>query len=217
MVSILDIHRAAGRDVLDYQQVVSLLQGYAKPRDRIGSWLEKGELVRVRKGLYVVGEPYRHVPVSREQLANLVYGPSCVSLDYALGYHGLIPERVEDVTSVTTGKARRFATPFGVFSYRPLPPARYAVGILWAGERDNRFLIASPEKALVDKVWCDKRFKPGQARDLAAYLFEDLRIDAERMAALSLPVLDAIAAAFASRKIDALVRFIRLHREPAHA
>jgi hypothetical protein len=217
MVSVLDIRREAGRDVLDYQQVVALLRGYTKPRDRIGSWLEKGELVRVRKGLYVVGEAYRRAPISREQLANLIYGPSYVSLDYALGYHGLIPERVEEVTSVTTGKPRRFSTPFGRFSYRPLPPARYAPGVLLLGNGADRFLMASPEKALMDKVWCDKRFKPGRARDLAAYLFEDLRLDAGRLRELDRAVLDRIAAAYASRKIDALVRFLHRQREPRHA
>lgn len=215
MVSVLDMRKAAGRDVLDYQQVVSLLKDYAKPRDRISTLLARHELVGVRRGLYVVGEAYRGGPVIRECLANLIYGPSYVSLDYALSYHGLIPERVDEVTSVTTGKARRFQTPFGVFTYRPLPPDRYAPGIMLAGGADGRYLIASPEKALVDKVWCDKRIKPGRLTDLAAYLFEDLRIDEERLAALDRTRLAALAAAFASRKIDRLVGLI--HRQPGAA
>ncbi|MFH0909861.1 MAG: hypothetical protein V1929_13965 [bacterium] len=202
--------------MLDYQQVVSLLHDYSKPRDRISTFLASGDLVRVRKGLYVVGESYRRGPVLRELLANLIYGPSYVSLDYALNYHGLIPERVEDVTSVTTGKSRSFQTPFGIFSYRPLPPERYAPGITFAGEAEGRFLIACPEKALVDKVWCDKRLKPARLDDFAAYLFEDLRVDAERLAALDQARLETIAAAFASRKIDMLVRFIGLQRGTSH-
>ncbi len=208
MVTVLEMQKAAGRDVLDYQQVMSFLKDYAKPRDRISTLLARKELVGVRRGLYVVGEAYRGGPVIRECLANLIYGPSYVSLDYALSYHGLIPERVEDVTSVTTGKARRFQTPFGVFTYRPLPTARYAPGIQFAGEGTGRFLIASPEKALVDKVWCDKRLKPGRRTDLAAYLFEDLRIDEERLASLDRGHLASLATAFASRKIDRLVSFI---------
>lgn len=212
MVSVFDMRKAAGRDVLDYQQVVSFLKDYAKPRDRIGALLAKKELIAVRRGLYVVGEAYRTGPVIREGLANLIYGPSYVSLDYALSYHGLIPERVDEVTSVTTGKARRFETPFGVFTYRPLPPERYAPGILLAGEAASRYLIASPEKALVDKVWCDKRVQPGRRQDLAAYLFEDLRIDEEHLAVLDRGRLAALAAAFSSRKIDRLVSFI--NRQP---
>jgi hypothetical protein len=216
MVSVLDIRRETGRDVLDYQQVVSFLHDYSKPRDRIGTLLANGELIRVRKGLYVLGESYRRGPVVRELLANLIYGPSYVSLDYALSYHGLIPERVEDITSVTTGKPRSFQTPLGVFSYRQMPPARYAPGITFAGEAEGRFLIACPEKALVDKVWCDKRLRATKLDDFSAYLFEDLRVDAGRLASLNQASLDIIAAAFASRKIDMLVRFIERHRGTSH-
>ena len=39
MISVLEMRRAAGRDVLDYQQVISFLKDYAKPRDRIGNLL----------------------------------------------------------------------------------------------------------------------------------------------------------------------------------
>ena len=216
MVSVLEMRRAAGRDVLDYQQVVSFLKDYAKPRDRISSLLAKGDLVGVRRGLYVVGESYRTGSISRELLANLIYGPSYVSLDYALSYHGLIPERVEDVTSVTTGKARRFQTPFGVFTYRPQPLDRYASGLTLAGELPGRYLIASPEKALVDKVWCDKRFKPTRINDFAAYLFEDLRIDADRLATLDPARLHTVASAFASSKIDQLARFVSRQTGATH-
>lgn len=217
MVSVLEICRESGRDVLDYQQVVSLLHDYAKPRDRISGWLARGDLVRVRKGLYVAGDAYRRGPVVRELLANLIYGPSYVSLDYALSYHGLIPERVEDVTCVTTGRPRRFETPFGVFTYRPLPPHRYAPGVLLAGEPEAQFLIASPEKAIVDKVWCDKRIKAPSEKDFADYFFQDLRIDEERIRSLDLERLDQIASAFSSRKISTLMKFIRSTKGVRHA
>lgn len=202
----MDIREQARTEVLDYQQLVSYLHGYAKPRDRISILLAAGGLIRVRKGLYVFGERYRRNPLSRELLANLIYGPSYVSLDYALSHYGMIPERLENVTSVTTGESRRFSTPFGVFTYQPLPPRRYAPGIRWSGEGDTRCLMASPEKALVDKVWTDKRFKPANIKDFNAYLFEDLRMDPQRLSSLDTDRLAAIADAFASRKITMLVR-----------
>lgn len=198
-------------DLLDYQQLVSSLRGYAKPRDRISGLLAEGSLIRVRKGLYVFGERYRHALISREYLANLIYGPSYVSLDYALSYYGLIPERVVDVTSVTTGEKRRFSTPFGDFTYWPLPVARYVPGIRWAGEGDSHYLIASPEKALVDKVWADKHFSPANLKDFDAYLFEDLRLAEENVATLDQAQLATIVGAFASRKIDMLARCLARH------
>jgi hypothetical protein len=208
----MDIREQVRADVLDYQQLVSCLSGYAKPRDRISGLLADGGLIRLRKGLYVFGERYRRTPLSREHLANLIYGPSYVSLDYALSHYGLIPERVENVTSVTTGENRRFSTPLGDFTYRPLPPRRYAPGVRWAGEGDTRYLMASPEKALVDKVWADKRFSPANLKDFEAYLFEDLRLDEERVVALDREQLAAICGAFASRKISMLARCLARHR-----
>lgn len=207
----MDLREQVRTDVLDYQQLVSCLRGYSKPRDRITSLLADGSLIRVRKGLYVFGDRYRRAPISRELLANLIYGPSYVSLDYALSHHGLVPERVEDVTSVTTGEKRHFVTPIGLFTYQPLPPHRYAPCVLWSSEGDTRYLMASPEKALVDKVWTDKRFSPANLREFHAYLIEDLRLDEQRLSALDHNRLATITLAFASRKINMLARYL-VHR-----
>jgi hypothetical protein len=211
MVTALDIRDRVRLDVLDYQQLVSCLCEYAKPRDRITRLLADGSLVRLRKGLYVFGERYRRAPLSREHLANLIYGPSYVSLDYALSRHGLIPERVEDVTCVTCGEDRRFRTPLGDFTYRSLDVHRYRPGFSWTQEGDIRYLMASPEKALVDKVWTDKRFHAANLRDFDAYLFEDLRLDEERAATLDREQIAVICRAFASRKIDMLARCLARH------
>ncbi len=215
MITAMDIRERAPGDVLDYQQLVSYLRDYAKPRDRIGLLMDQGDLIRVRKGLYVLGDRYRRRPLHKGHLANLIYGPSYVSLDYALSHYGLIPERVEEVTSVTLGRRRRFETPLGVFSYRPLPLARYAPGVTLLGEGDVHYLIATAEKALVDKVWADKRLGPASLKEVEAYLEEDLRLDEDRVADLDLERLDAIREAFASRKIDLLTR--TLARLKGHA
>ena len=155
---------------------MDFLQSYAKPRDKIRAMLKAGEIVRVKKGIYVFGEDYRRGPWSREILANLVYGPSYISLDYALGYHGFIPERVVAVTSVTLSRSRRFETPVGLFTYRSLSCRKYSIGIdqheLDGGQH---FLIAAPAKALADKIWTDHRFTPRRTADFHAYLHEDLR------------------------------------------
>ena len=204
----MDIRDRVRTDVLDYQQLVSCLRDYAKPRDRISRLLADGSLIHLRKGLYVFGERYRRAPLSREHLANLIYGPSYVSLDFALSHYGMIPERVADVTSVTAGEPRRFVTPLGVFLYRPLPPRRYAPGIRRSGEGDNQYLIASPEKALVDKVWADKRFSPASQKDFDVYFFDDLRLDEDRLASLDRQQLAEICRAFSSRKITLMQRFL---------
>lgn len=214
---ITDIRRKIGRDTFDYQALRDALSGYSKPRDRITRLLAGGAIVRVKKGLYCFGEPFRRGPVIREHLANLIYGPSYVSLDYALGYHGLIPERVERVTSVTTGRSREFATPFGVFSFRMLSVARYAAGAVIEETGGTPFLIATPEKALADKVWADKRFSGRRVSDYRAYLSDDLRIDEDALRGLDRSRLKLAAEAYSSPKIDNLVRCLERLEEPAHA
>jgi predicted transcriptional regulator of viral defense system len=90
--------------------------------------MRKGVVVRVKKGLYIFGDEYRIRPFSRESLANLIYGPSIISLESALSFHGLIPERVATVTSVTPKRSKRFTTPVGCFVYRQVPLSYF----LWA-------------------------------------------------------------------------------------
>src|SRR5512139_134130 len=107
----------------DYQVLLHSLKRYERPRDKITSLLRHGAIIRVKKGIYVFGPKYARRPFSREILANMIYGPSCISLDFALHYHGLIPERVEAITSVTTGRSRRFTTPVGMFFYHQIPLA----------------------------------------------------------------------------------------------
>ena len=89
-----DLRERIGREEFDYSALMSTLSGYANPRDKVTSLLRRGVIVRVKKGLHVFGDADRRRPYSRELLANLIYGPSFVSLDYALAFHGLIPERV---------------------------------------------------------------------------------------------------------------------------
>ena len=209
MSEIAQIRDRVSQEIFDYQALLDCLRGYRKPRDRIQRLVRAGDIVRVRKGLYAFAAPFRRQPIVRERLANLVYGPSYVSLDSALSYHGLIPERVEAMTSVTTGRSRVFDTPFGVFSYRTLTPARYAVGVLLVTDVAPTFLLASPEKALADKVWTDKRFAGTRVGDFGPYLLDDLRIAPEALRALDTARLEASCQAYDSPKIGNLLRFLR--------
>ena len=122
---IVRIRRTIEHDVFDYQALTEALSRYRKPRDKLTKLLGSGAVVRIKKGLYCFSEDFRKEPISREYLANLIYGPSYVSLDYALSYHGLIPERVDVVTSVTMRRSRGFNTPFGMFSYRMVTDKRF--------------------------------------------------------------------------------------------
>ena len=152
------------------------LKGYAYPRKALSDALVRGDLVRVKKGLYV--QSGRGIPAySREVLANMIYGPSYISFEYALAYYGLIPERVEEIASATTGKSKLFTTPAGRFSYMHVSTSYYSFGFGQKLLGDERtFLIADPEKAVADRVI---REKGGfSLRGMKEFLFDNLRIDA---------------------------------------
>lgn len=205
MTTIGDIRQAISTDVFDYQQLADCLRSYAKPRDKIRMLLKAREIVRVKKGIYVFGEAYRRSPWSREILANLIYGPSYISLDYALGYYGLIPERVVVVTSVTLSRSRRFQTPLGSFAYRRLSRRKYGIGIDQRSVGDEQhFLIATPAKALADKIWTDRRFTPRKPQDFRTYLRDDLRLNPEPLKTLDRAQLEAIVEQYGSRKVRLL-------------
>jgi hypothetical protein len=198
------------REEFDYQTLLDMLGNYAHPRDKISDLMRKGMIVRVKKGLYVLGEGYRRRPYSRRLLANLIYGPSYISLESALAYYGLIPERVEAVTSVTTGRSRRFDTPIGLFIYREISLPAFRIGMTRVDRKgEPAFLIATEEKALCDKIYQDRGTGLKSLKQMKNYLFDDLRIDPSGLERLNPEIVEDIAGRYLSRKIQLLAGLIR--------
>lgn len=197
------------REEFDYQVLMDALGSYARPRARITRLLRDDVIVRVKKGLYIFGEGWRRRPYNRELLANLIYGPSYVSLEYALAWHGLIPERVETVTSVTCGRPRSFDTPVGRFTYRMVRVEAFHPGVdLFETGDGGAFLMATPEKALADKMVEERSGLRATQRELRSYLFENLRIDTGRLEGLDVGLLGRIAQAYRSRKVHVLAEHV---------
>jgi len=215
---IEDLRGRIEGEEFDYQALLDSLKQYERPRDKITNLLRQKAIIRVKKGIYVFGPKYARRPFSREILANIIYGPSCISLDFALHYHGLIPERVEAVTSVTSGRGRRFVTPVGLFIYRQIPPAAFPVGIDQVQLEGGRsFLMAVPEKALADKIQDDRGTGIRSQEDMQRYLTQNLRIDAESLEKLRIETLSILAKRYRSRKLRLLNRVVaRLQKEGAH-
>jgi hypothetical protein len=206
----VDIRSRIQTEIFDYQTLTDALKDLSAPRDKTTLLLRQGVIVRVKKGLYVFGDKYRRYPYSNELLANLVYGPSYVSLDYALAYHGLIPERVEALTSVTPSRSRRFSTPVGLFIYRRVPARAYEVGMVRGeGERGQAFLIASPEKALADKVVSVRGAHVASIGEMGRFLEEDLRIDPGAIISLSAEKIDEFAGRYRSLRLRRLSGYLR--------
>ena len=206
----INVRDSIPAEIFDYQTLIDALKGLAYPRNRINDLLRQGVIIRVKKGLYVFGDKHRRYPYSKELLANLVYGPSYVSLDYALSYHGLIPERVEALTSVTPSRSRRFSTPVGLFIYRQVPARAYEVGMIRVeGEHGQAFLIASPEKALADKIVSVRGAHIASIGEMGRFLEEDLRIDIGAIRSLSAEKIDEFAGRYRSLRLRRLSGYLR--------
>lgn len=200
---INEIRKKAVTDEIDYGFLINCLSDYGNPRDKITRLIKSGAIIRVKKGIYVFGKDYAISSYSKECLANLIYGPSYVSLEYALYFYGLIPERVEVVTSVTSKRNKFFTTPVGNFSYRHIAIEKYPVGIeLRQIAEHKNILIASKEKALADKIYDNKDIV--SEKDLVDYLQNDLRFEMDALKSFRTTLLEEILKSYNSCPIKLL-------------
>ncbi len=173
-----------------------------KSNSRLTRMVKAGELIRVKRGLYIFAPPYQHQIPNQFHLANLIYGPSYVSLESALSFYGLIPEAVVQVTSVNTTKPKLFRTAVGRFSYRCIPRGAFAAEVRSLKQgNSSSFLIASPEKSLLDKAYLD-----GPRSQLFAWLVDSLRIDEGSLRKLSPTVLPGLSELYSNRRFALAVK-----------
>ena len=170
------LEKARGAE-LDYNFVMDCLKQYQNPRVKLHHLLKIGALIRIKKGLYVFNPKVSKYSYCVETLANMIYGPSYISLEWACEYWHLIPERVFVITNVTTKRSKEFNTPIGLFTYDHLPIKAYSMGFTYMSFSENQSaLIATKEKALIDLVILRRGFSPS-IKDLKETLFEDFRVE----------------------------------------
>lgn len=151
---------------------------YRSMRDKVSRMASQGQLIRLKRGLFVVDPEVSQQELSSELIANHIYGPSYVSFQSALSYYGLIPERVFAVQSVVMKRARVFENVLGRFEYVTMPVDYYSIGVRQEIIENNyAFLIASPEKALCDLIIATSGLRIQSQRAMREYLYDDLRID----------------------------------------
>ncbi len=201
---ILYLREKIPNDIFTAFELNFLLEGYRNKGAKIASLLHHGHIVSLRRGLYIFSEVLRREPLREALMANLIYGPSYVSEDFALSFHGLIPETPGVVTSMAYGRSRQFVNAFGVFTYRYCRSRAYSIGVSWGGEGRQHYLIASPYKALYDKALNDTRW---DGEDPEAYLEEDLRIDLDTLRKQDKDTLHALAP-FMQGRLKKLNRFL---------
>ena len=177
---------------LTRQVMMELLKEYSRPNDKINELVKKGELTTVKRGLYVTGPEINIAQPEPFLIANHLWGPSYVSLDAALSYWGLIPERVYEISSITIKTSKNYKTPIGRFSYYRAPLPYYSFGIKSVQLTPKQVaLIATPEKAICDKIITTAGIFLRSRKQVQEYLVDDLRMDEEMLRDLDLEAIDS--------------------------
>lgn len=143
-------------------------------------WSRSGKILSLRRGMYALSAPYRRMALHPAALANELHSPSYLSIQWALSYHGIIPEGVPVYTSITTRIGRTFTNPVGEFHYTHIKlPAFFG----YSAQRHDGMdvMVALPEKALLDHWYRSKgewtRARVEQMRYQNTDLIERGRLD----------------------------------------
>lgn len=210
-MTIFEMKKQIGLNVFTVDMIKGFLQKeYAQPIMKINAMVKKGELLRLKRGVYAFSENYRDHPLNIIAIANMIHKPSYVSYEYALSYHGLIPERVYEITSATTYRCENYITELGRFSYTKIPLKAYPIGLEWKfNDKDGGYMIATPEKALCDKIYSDKRIAGLKRNEIQEYLEEDLRIDWQDVKNLDSTLIWKISMAYSSKKLQSVAAVIK--------
>lgn len=196
--------------VVTHSALLSALADYQAPNFKIHRWLDEGALISLKRGLYVVPDPSSQSELFLPLMANHLYGPSYVSMEFMLSHYGLVPERVVQITSVTTRRGKVFENGLGRFSYQRAPVSYYALGMNYvrASERVG-FMVASREKALCDWLALTPNLKIYSTKGLRVLLLEDMRMDEDVLSGLDADrVMHFAQAGFKTERLQWLGRLI---------
>ena len=177
----------------NFDVLASNLGNYKSPRQKIIELEKQGVIIRLKRGMYVVSPQITKKTVSTELIANHLYGPSYVSMESALRFYGLIPERVFNTTSMTLKRSRTFKNQFGQFNYILCPAKYYSIGISQIIQEDYAFLIASPEKALCDLIVYTPKLQLRSIKSLQTFLEEDIRLDMDEFYKMDASIFEKCA------------------------
>lgn len=170
--------------------LVSLFSDVKAGNQKVRNLELNGNIIRLKKGLYVVNPKISHTILSTELIANHLYAPSYVSMSSALRYYGLIPEEVYVTQSMTLKHSRFFDTPFGRFDYRSIKRDSFSVGVTYVNKQNYSFMIATPEKALCDLIAYSPLVNIRYRKDIEMYLQEDIRMEIDDLLNMDVTIFE---------------------------
>lgn len=166
--------------------------------------LKRGEIIRIRRGLYCLAQKYQRRPLNHFSIAQLIYGPSYISLESALSYHGWIPEGVFTTASVSMPRSRAYKTMIGNFVYMRVAQERFYEMVEYIDEGGSPFFVATPLKALCDYIYVYK--KPWVSVEP---LKQSLRVDDEMFGQIKKDDLDMLYVNYRNHRVKEFLSGVR--------
>ena len=189
--------------VVESASIITLGGDAKGARVQISRWVASGVLLQLRRGYYLLSKRYRKMEPDPLYIANILCAPSYVSLEYALGHYGLIPEAVAVITSVTTRRPQLLSTKLGRFEYRHMVSHRFFGYETLNSSSLMPVQIALPEKALIDLIY----FTPGQVDER---FFESIRL--QNLESLDAATFAEFAARMGGRKMQLASKALESYR-----
>ncbi|MCD8313241.1 MAG: hypothetical protein LUC24_03690 [Bacteroidales bacterium] len=191
--------------------VESLFPDLAGKNRKLRQLERDGEIIRLKRGLYVVRPQRSDRPLSTELIANHIYAPSYVSKSSALRYYGLIPEAVYTIQSMTVKQSRSFDTVLGRFDYSQIGRDVFHVGIRSVVDDGIAFMMASPEKALCDLIGASTGVWLRYLKDVRSYLEDDIRLDMDAFMDMDIRIFEEYASVGGKKadSIRTLIKFLQ--------
>lgn len=174
--------------------------GYKVVNSRLSYLNKKNQITKLRNGLYILTAKKEFV--IPENIAFRLYEPSYISLEWALQAYGLIPEIVYNVTSVTAKTTRKFTNSFGLFIYKNI-----RADLFWGYKKEEKngqsYLIAEPEKALLDYIYLNRsRIGDDEA-------IRELRLNQDILKSLDWNKINEYLRIFANKKLTGIINKIK--------
>lgn len=154
-LSIAKVVQTIGRPVFTSREIALMAQGsLSAVSHSLERMARQGLIRKVARGLWCTPSDPRFTPFL---LVPFLAGShqAYVSFLSALNLHGMIEQIPQSTFCATTGHTRLRVTPVGTFSFHRIHPNFFAGYDWYRGGRD--FLIAAPEKALVDSLYLSSR------------------------------------------------------------
>ena len=209
-ISMQNILRQFGNVPVSTSVLQTVLPPHTSFTHFVSNLVDTNQLIRVKRGLYVVSLEITGKPINTMLIANNLYGPSYVSYSTALHYYGLIDDISQNIWSTTIKRTKHYSTPLGAFEYLYVPQEYYSIGITQIHTEDYCFLIATPEKALCDIIINTPRLNLRSKKDAIIYLEEDMRFDMDRVSSLNLSILQECAKyGIKSNSIQQIIKLVQ--------